>query len=115
MSPEQALSKKIDHRSDLYSLGVIFYEMLVGERPYAGDDAPQVVHKHIHSPIPRLPEHLAQYQPLLEKLMGKLPEHRFRTAEIALENIRAYLAALAPQAHADVTAPVAGLGARDSA
>jgi class 3 adenylate cyclase/ActR/RegA family two-component response regulator len=97
MSPEQALGKKVDHRSDLYSLGVMFYEMLTGERPFVGEDAPQVAQRHIHSPVPTLPDALMQYQTLIDKLLAKLPEDRFRTAELALEAIRSHIGALTIQ------------------
>jgi serine/threonine-protein kinase PpkA len=97
MSPEQALGKKVDHRSDLYSLGVLFYEMLTGERPFVGEDAPQVAQKHIHAPVPTLPDALAEYQGLVDKLLAKLPEDRFRTAEIALDSIHAYIGLLTIQ------------------
>jgi class 3 adenylate cyclase/AmiR/NasT family two-component response regulator len=97
MSPEQALGKRVDHRSDLYSLGVLFYEMLTGERPFVGEDAPQVAQKHIHAPVPTLPDSLAEYQGLIDKLLAKLPEDRFRTAEIALDSIRAHIGLLTIQ------------------
>src|SRR5262249_53166200 len=94
MSPEQALGKKVDHRSDLYSLGVLFYEMLTGERPFVGEDAPQVAQKHIHAPVPALPDGLRQYQELIDKLLAKLPEDRYRTAELALDAIRSHIDSL---------------------
>jgi serine/threonine-protein kinase PpkA len=91
LSPEQALGKTIDQRCDLYSLGVMLYEMLAGERPYAGEDAPTLLNKHIHSPVPRLPLQFAYLQPLLERLMAKQPEDRFDSAEDALKAIRAHI------------------------
>jgi class 3 adenylate cyclase/ActR/RegA family two-component response regulator len=97
MSPEQALGKKVDHRSDLYSLGVMLYEMLAGERPFLGEDAPEVAQKHIHAPVPTLPDSLAEYQDLIDKLLAKLPEDRFRTAEQALEAFRAQINLLTMQ------------------
>jgi class 3 adenylate cyclase/ActR/RegA family two-component response regulator len=94
MSPEQALGKKVDHRSDLYSLGIMFYEMLTGERPFVGEDAPQVAQKHIHAPVPTLPDELTQYQSLIDRLLAKLPEDRFRTAEMALDAVRSHIGVL---------------------
>jgi serine/threonine-protein kinase PpkA len=94
LSPEQALGKKVDRRCDLYSMGVMFFEMLTGERPYAGEDPPTLLNKHIHAPVPRLPMRFEHLQPLLDKLMAKLPEDRFDSAQAALTAIREQLEAM---------------------
>jgi hypothetical protein len=65
-------------------MGVMFFEMLTGERPYAGEDPPTLLNKHIQSPVPRLPMRFERLQPLLEKLMAKRPEERFDSAQAAL-------------------------------
>jgi len=81
MSPEQAQgSSDIDWRTDLYSLGVTFYEMLTGTVPYSADTPVAVALKHIRAPVPRLPEHLARYQFFIDRLMAKKPEKRFQSA-----------------------------------
>jgi serine/threonine-protein kinase PpkA len=80
MSPEQCLNLAVDGRSDLYSLGVIFYEMLTGSRMYESANAAAVVGMHVNAPIPRLPGHLADYQALLDGLLAKKPEDRFQSA-----------------------------------
>lgn len=85
MSPEQTLGKPVDGRSDLYGLGVLFYEMLTGSRPYQGKDAFDTAMLHFQAPIPTLPEPLRRFQPTLERLLAKTPEARFRTAEDLVE------------------------------
>jgi formylglycine-generating enzyme required for sulfatase activity len=80
MSPEQSLGRPLDPRSDLYSLGVLFYEMLTKRLPYEADDVVSLAMKHCQDPIPRLLDHLAVYQPILDKLIAKQPEDRFASA-----------------------------------
>ena len=71
MSPEQGQGLAIDGRSDLYSAGVIFYEMLTGCQPYTGESAAQVIYKHVHDEIPLLPKRIRALQPLIDELMAK--------------------------------------------
>lgn len=80
MSPEQCLGHPHDERGDLYSTGVILYEMLTGSHMFEGDNAPQLAYQHVHGSIPKLPKRLAGYQPLLERLVAKRPEDRFQSA-----------------------------------
>mgnify|MGYP001286493723 CR=1 FL=1 len=80
MSPEQCLNLPVDGRSDLYSLGVILYEMLTGSRMYESANAARVVEMHVNAPVPRLPAQLADHQALLDGLLAKKPEHRFQSA-----------------------------------
>jgi formylglycine-generating enzyme required for sulfatase activity/tRNA A-37 threonylcarbamoyl transferase component Bud32 len=81
MSPEQSMSRPIDARSDLYSLGVVLYEMLTKELPYQADDVISLAMKHCSAPIPVLPSPLQIYQPIIEKLLAKDPEDRFGSAQ----------------------------------
>jgi len=76
MSPEQAQGEILDARTDLYSLGVILYEMLAGKKPYLGASAIDVLQQHVMAPVPELPVHHLCYQPLLERLMSKSREQR---------------------------------------
>ncbi len=81
MSPEQALGQPIDHRSDLYSLGVVCYFLLIGQVPYAGDSPVAVGMKHALDPIPRLPAGLAIAQRFIDTALAKHPDHRFQTGD----------------------------------
>ncbi len=80
MSPEQALGETLDARSDFYSLGVICYEMLAGQKPYTGGTAMEVLQQHVSAPLPLLPPALARYQPFLTRLLAKARGERFATA-----------------------------------
>ncbi len=77
LSPEQGAGMKTDHRTDLYSLGVIFYQMLTGERPFTATTIAQLLKAHLNEPIPQLTGNLKKYQPLLDGLLAKDPDERF--------------------------------------
>ena len=89
MSPEQAMGEILDARSDFYSLGIMFYEMLTGKKPYTGGSAMDVLQQHVNAPLPMLPKALAHHEPLLLKLMAKSREDRFANAEDILVAIAA--------------------------
>jgi serine/threonine protein kinase len=80
MSPEQGHASGVEERSDIYSLGVIFYEMLTGKKPYRADSAMGIIYMHAQAPIPLLPPRLAQYQVILNMMLAKRPEDRIQTA-----------------------------------
>lgn len=84
MSPEQGQGLPLDYRTDLYSLGVVVYEMLTGKEPYAADTPMQVVFQHIAAPVPSLGEGVINATPQLEQVMqralAKEPGQRFQSA-----------------------------------
>ncbi|MGX5792341.1 serine/threonine-protein kinase [Pseudomonas sp. ArH3a] len=84
MSPEQARGQEIDGRADLYALGVVLYEILVGKLPYTGTDALSTALAHLTEPLPELPVHHGRYQDVLRKLLAKDPAERFPDAAALL-------------------------------
>ena len=100
MSPEQLRGQAIDGRTDIYALGILFYEMLTGELPYQATDQFAVAFKHIYDPIPQLPAEYSVFQPILDKALAKEPEDRLVNADALLEEIA--------QAEAQYTANISG-------
>jgi len=84
MSPEQAVGKDLDSRSDVYSLGVVVYEMLIGEAPFTGATPYQILHNLIYKPPPPLSHRNPQLSPKMEQVvlraLAKEPDKRFATA-----------------------------------
>ncbi len=96
MSPEQILGRKIDHISDIYSLGITFYEMVIGSVPFTSDNSSdyEIKRGHIELPPPLLseinPDISGELENIVLKALSKRPEERFQTADefrLALEKI----------------------------
>jgi DNA-binding NarL/FixJ family response regulator len=95
ISPEQAQGQRVDARTDLYSLGVMFYEMLTGQRPYAGKSALDIMEQHANPPVPRLPDNVALQQALVDRLMAKRLSERYVSADELLADLGPLVAAVA--------------------
>jgi FixJ family two-component response regulator len=81
MSPEQVRGVALDLRTDIYSAGVLLYQMLTGGHLFDGETAVEVALHHLNTQPPDLPEHLVQYQRLMDKLVEKDRDARFRNAD----------------------------------
>ena len=88
MSPEQGHGKDTDARSDIYSIGIIFYEMLMKRKPYVAGTPMQVIYKHAHSPLPELRAELKRFEGLLFNCIAKDPGRRYRSADQLLDAAR---------------------------
>ena len=90
MSPEQVSGRAVTLQSDLYSLGVMFFEMLAGRRPFAADSLESLLAKHLHAETPALPAAHADLQSLLNRLMAKDPAQRYVSASALLTELAGY-------------------------
>ena len=93
MSPEQLRGDKLDGRSDLYSLGVLLWQLLTGDLPYTGSDGWAIGAQHVNSAIPRLPPQLSHLQALMDTLLAKRPEGRPSSGAELVQRLDALLAA----------------------
>ncbi len=87
MSPEQISGKNVTAHSDLYSLGVMLFEMLAGRRPFIAESLELLLARHLHADTPVLPAAHAALQPIVNKLMAKDPDDRYASADALLADL----------------------------
>jgi serine/threonine protein kinase len=87
--PEQIENRDPDARGDLYSLGVVLFEMLVGALPYTGNNLNEIFAGHRSGAVPRLPQRVLRYQPIIDRLLAKDPADRYPSAALFLEDLSA--------------------------
>jgi DNA-binding response OmpR family regulator len=104
MSPEQVQGKALDLRTDIYSAGVLLFQMMTGQHLFDGDTAVEVALHHLNTPPPAMPEHLEPYQRLLDKLVEKDRDARFRNADEVLGFLARKF--YQPTSNADKTQPL---------
>ena len=88
MSPEQITGQPLTGSSDLYALGVLFHELLVGKLPFPGNTIQEIATQHLYAPVPQLPAAISMLQPVLEKLLAKLPDRRYASAQAFIDSLR---------------------------
>jgi len=87
ISPEQIDGSPATARSDIYSLGIIFYEMLTSKRPFEAESVSELIALHVSAARPKLPEALADYQGLVNRMLAVAPRDRYKGADELLEAI----------------------------
>jgi len=87
ISPEQVSEQPVDHRTDLYSLGVVYYEILTGIKPFIADSTYTLIFKHLKEPVPELAEKFKNHQPIINKLLEKNPADRYQSADELIKDL----------------------------
>ncbi len=110
MAPEQAQGRA-DTRSDLYALGIMVYQMIVGKVPFSGASTVEVLMKHLQEPVPLDALHgpmAQQFGPLLQRALAKDPDHRYQTGRELMANVDQAMARSGFAQNVEDTATVVG-------
>ncbi|HHL18662.1 MAG TPA: serine/threonine protein kinase [Thiothrix sp.] len=87
VSPECAMGDEYDEQAEIYSLGIIFYELMTGRKPYEASSIIGLIKTHALAPIPRLPKESHCYQTVLNKMLAKHPEDRYTSLDTLLDDL----------------------------
>src|SRR4051794_27478659 len=114
IAPEQAQGQRVDEHTDVYSLGVVLYELLTSEVPFPGENFVAVAMRHINEPPPPIrdkrPDVPPRVEAAIQRAMAKEPSDRFRTMADLCDELDACLEELRSGRHTDVTAVVPAVG-----
>jgi tetratricopeptide (TPR) repeat protein len=122
MSPEQARGGKIDHRTDIFSFGILVYEMLTGRPPFRGNTGIDTMHAILHDPVPQLPslggassssEMTREVQRILDKCLTKDPDERYQGLRDVVVDLRAARRRLESTSVTAVSTFAGSLGTRE--
>ena len=95
MPPEQAMGQTVDGRSDIYSLGVMFYQLITGTPPYTADSPVALLYQHQHAPIPDIAQVAPETPPviadMIRRMMAKAPAERYQSCAEVVQELNAYL------------------------
>ena len=113
MSPEQARGDQLDHRTDIYSLGIVLYEMLAGRVPFETDNTVTILHMQMYTAPPRIPGIPREVQAVIDRVLQKNPEDRYQTGqEMALDFDRSI--GMSSPAEASLGPPVSAVSIEES-
>jgi serine/threonine-protein kinase len=109
MSPEQLASRNVDHRTDIFSLGIMMFEAIAGKKPFAGDNIVSVTYNIMNTEVTYPPTIPKLVVPIIDRALAKDPDLRYQTMRLMASDIQVALAAIDSAARASASAAVTGI------